>query len=247
MIRLPGVSFLALVLGLAPMAAGAREAVALAPRPGVTEQVYVSAAPAPRASLILFTGAHGGYRGKANNFVVRVADALVARGFTVALPELPSDQPGGMADAFRAGADHARDIAAVVALLRQRAAVPVWLVGTSRGTISAAAVAARLGPGQVAGLVLTSTVWPDAIRLVAFDRIAVPTLVVHNRDDGCPESPPSQAEAGLAALSKAPAKQLVWVAGGTLRGAPCQALSPHGYYGIEDRAVAPIAAWITAH
>jgi pimeloyl-ACP methyl ester carboxylesterase len=246
MTRFLGVPLLALVLGLAP-AAGAREALTLAPRPGVTETVYVSAAPAPRASLILFTGGSGGYQGMGNNFLVRVAESLVARGFTVALPELPSDQPRGMSGGFRAGAEHAQDIAAVVVLLRQRAAVPVWLVGTSRGTISAAAAAARLGPGQVGGLVLTSTVWPDVMRLVALDRVAVPTLLLHNRDDGCQESPPSAAEAGLAALAKAPAKQLAWVSGGASRSGPCQALSPHGYYGVEDRAVAAIADWIAAH
>ena len=126
---------LAILLGLVSLPAAARDAVTLAPRPGVTEIVYVSAAPAPRRSLILFTGGQGGYGRMSNNFVVRVAESFVSRGFTVAMPELPSDQPFGMSDGFRAGVDHAQDIAAIVALLRQRADVPVWLVGTSRGTI----------------------------------------------------------------------------------------------------------------
>lgn len=163
------------------------------------------------------------------------------------MPELPSDQPYGMSDAFRAGPDHVQDITAIVALLRQRADVPVWLVGTSRGTISAASVAARLGLAQVAGLVLTSTVWPDVLRLAPLDRIAVPTLLLHNRDDACRESPPGSTEAGLAALSHAPVRQVIMVSGGLSRSTPCEALSPHGYYGIEDRAVAPIVEWIMSH
>jgi alpha/beta superfamily hydrolase len=238
---------LAILLGLVSLPAAARDAVTLAPRPGVTEIVYVSAAPAPRRSLILFTGGQGGYGRMSNNFVVRVAESFVSRGFTVAMPELPSDQPFGMSDGFRAGVDHAQDIAAIVALLRQRADVPVWLVGTSRGTISAASVAVRLGPRQVAGLVLTSTVWPDVLRLVLLQQIAVPTLLLHNRDDACRESPPGSTEAGLAALSHAPVRQMIMVSGGVSRSAPCEALSPHGYYGVEDRAVAPIADWILSH
>jgi pimeloyl-ACP methyl ester carboxylesterase len=152
-----------------------------------------------------------------------------------------------MTDGFRASAEHATDIAAMIALLRQRAPVPVWLVGTSRGTISAASIAARLGSSRVAGLVLTSTVWADLSAVTPLDQVRVPTLVVHNRDDGCAESPFSLAANGVAALRGAPVKALIAVSGGISRSAPCQALSPHGYYGIEDQVVPPIVAWIEAH
>ena len=111
----------------------------------------------------------------------------------------------------------------------------MWLVGTSRGTITAASVAARLGPGQVTGLVLTSTIWPDVLRLVSLDRIAVPALLLHNRDDAYRESPFGSTETGLAALSHAPVRQIIVVASVMSRSSPCETLSPHGYYGIEDR------------
>ena len=64
---------------------------------------------------------------------------------------------------------------------------------------------------------------------------------------GC--SPFGSAAAGLGRLSAAPTKQLVVVSGGMLkpRSDPCEALSQHGYYGIEDQVVAAIAAWIKAH
>ena len=67
--------------------------------------------------------------------------------------------------------------------------VPVWLVGTSRGTVSAASVGVRLGPSRVAGVVLTSTVWAGSIAQVPLEQLRVPTLLVHNHDDGCRESP----------------------------------------------------------
>ena len=57
----------------------------------------------------------------------------------------------------------------------------------------------------------------------------------------------ASAAPGLDRLTAAPAKALIAVSGGTLRSAPCDALSPHGYYGIEGQVVPPIAAWIKAH
>jgi len=223
--------------------AGAQETINLPTRPGVTQSILFTAVAHPTANLILFPGGLGRISKVGNNFLIRVAPNFAALGFNVAIADAPSDQPNGMADGFRTSAAHAQDIIAVVAFLRQRAAVPVWLVGTSRGTISAASLGAQLGPSQVAGVVLTSTVWVH----VPLDQLRVPTLLLHNRDDGCQESPFDRAALGLTQLSAAPAKELIVVAGGRLRSAPCEALSQHGYYGIEDQVVPQIAAWIKAH
>ena len=74
-------------------------------------------------------------------------------------------------------------------------------------------------------------------------QIAVPTLIVHNRDDGCSLSPFTGAEAAVAQLTRA-GKGILAVSGGSLRGNPCDALSPHGYYQVEDKVVPSIIAWI---
>ena len=235
------------VLLVAGRTALAEETLNLTTRPGVTQPVYVTAVPHPAAILLLFPGGAGVVnRGRAN-FLVRSALQFAALGVTVAVVDAPSDQSSGLSDAFRMGAEHATDVSAVIAALRQHAAVPVWLVGTSRGTISAAALGARLGPAQIAGVVLTSTVWRSAIPRVPLEDIRVPVLVVHNRDDGCSQSPFDQAAPGLARLRAAPVKELIVVSGGTSHSAPCEALSPHGYLGIENEVVPPIVAWIKAH
>lgn len=225
----------------------ADETVAVPTRPGVTETIYVTAAPNPAAIVLLFPGGNGRIGSVRNNFLLRAVPRFVALGVTTVAVDTPSDQPAGQSDTFRMSAEQATDIAAVITLIRQRASVPVWLVGTSRGTISAASVAARLGPPRVAGAVLTSTVWRSAIPQVPLENIRVPVLVVHNRDDGCHESPFSEAQTGLARLRMAPAKEFIAVSGGTSRSKPCEALSPHGYYGIEDRVVPPIVTWIKTH
>jgi hypothetical protein len=82
---------------------------------------------------------------------------------------------------------------------------------------------------------------------VALDQIKLPVLVVHNRADGCRESPFSDTEAMMGRMRQATMKELVAVSGGTLRSGPCDALSPHGYYGVEDQVVRTIISWIKAH
>ena len=236
-----------LLLAAIGAAARAEETINLPTRPGVTQPILFTGVAHPAASVILFPGGFGLLRAVRNNFLIRAAPNFAALDLNVAIADAPSDQPNGMVDGFRMGEAHAADIAAVIAFLRQRAAVPVWLVGTSRGTISAASIGVRLGPPRIAGVVLTSTVWAVSIPQVPLEQLRVPTLVVHNRDDGCRESPFDQAALGVKRLSAAPATGFIVVSGGKLRSGPCEALSPHGYYGIEDQVVPAIAAWIKAH
>lgn len=237
---------IALCLGFAP-AAWTQETINLPTRPGVTQPVYLTVAHNPVASAILFPGAAGVVSMERNNFLIRVAGDFAAAGVTVAVADAPSDQAAGMNTGFRSGAAQATDTAAIVTFLQRRAPVPVWLIGTSRGSISAANAAVRLGSPLIAGVVLTSSVWAGGMSAVPFGTLRVPTLIVHNRNDSCDESPFAQAEPAFAALAAAPAKQLIVVAGGSLRGRPCGAMSPHGYLGIEGQVVPPIVAWMKTH
>ncbi|HEX3632855.1 MAG TPA: alpha/beta hydrolase, partial [Casimicrobiaceae bacterium] len=145
------------------------------------------------------------------------------------------------------GQDHATDIRALIRDLKQRfPGAKVFLLGTSRGTISAAALGASLGD-LVQGVVLTSTL-TNADRtgtgLSAFDfgSIKVPVLLVHHRDDGCRSSPYSGAER---LAKKFP---LVSVSGGDPpQSDPCEAMSPHGYLGREAPTTQAIRNWILGH
>jgi pimeloyl-ACP methyl ester carboxylesterase len=217
--------------------------VELQPRPGVTERIEFAAAPYPTASVVLFVGGDGVVAHVPSNFLLRVRSRFVEQGVSVAVFDAPSDQSSAMSTAYRTGPSQAQDVAAVVQFLKSKADVPVWLIGTSRGSISAANAAARL-PQQVSGVVLTSSVWAGTTS--ALGEIAMPTLIVHNRDDGCSASSFAGAEPALAQLTRAPAKELLAVSGGSLRGNPCDAISPHGYYQIEDKVVPPVIAWIKA-
>jgi hypothetical protein len=159
----------ALVLAAALLGAGsgalADEVRTIPSRPGVTQSfLLVRPAAAPRAVVVLFAGGHGVVNvrarrlGLAGNFLVRNRARFAGHGLLVAVFDTPSDRADGR-DGFRTTAAHAADVRAVIEALRAEAAAPVWLVGTSMGTVSAASAAARLaGAGGPDGLVLTSTV-----------------------------------------------------------------------------------------
>ena len=225
--------------------AAAEDRISLPSRPNITVTILYQAAAAPVASAVLFAGGNGVIDTLPGNFLMRVRGTFAAQGISVAAIDKPSDRAN--ADRlYRASADAATDLAVVIAFLKQKAAVPVWLIGTSNGSISAANGAARLGAAQVSGLVLTSSVWQGGMQNVPLASIAVPTLVIHNRDDSCRLSPPGAAEPAEASIG-APVKELVLVSGGSLQGDPCEARSPHGYYGIENQVVPVMIQWIKAH
>ena len=104
---------------------------------------------------------------------------------------------------FRMSKAHADDIDAVAAYLKKQAAVPVWVVGTSMGTFSAAGGA--IGAKGVDGLVLTSTItrskpdWkiagshPNGVASMALQEVTVPTLIMSHRKDGCAITPAADA------------------------------------------------------
>ncbi len=238
------------LLLLLPFGAWAQDRLDVPVRPGVTEPVYLTPATKPVGTVVLFPGGSGVVGAVRNNFLLRVAPRFAEAGFNVAVVDTPSDVPGGMGWQFRASAEHGRDVAAIVAAVKARFPAPLWLIGTSRGSVSAGNGAVVVGPGPgpgpgaVAGVVLTSSVWMRGMPLVAAERIKVPVMIVHNRDDGCSESPFDGVEPFRARLTAAPSVKFVPVSGGSSRSEPCQAMSPHGYLGIEDQAVGPIVAWM---
>jgi hypothetical protein len=229
-------------------------------RPGVTQRVLVLSPPEPKAAVILFTGGHGGLQiGSGGsiawgekNFLVRSRRLFAEAGLLVAVVDAPSDrQAAPFLGGFRQRPEHAEDVKRVIARLRQMADVPVWLVGTSRGTQSAASVATRLtGPEGPNGVVLTSTIVSDdrgrPVPAMPLDRIQVPVLLVHHELDACRHCAFSEVPGLLQKLSSAPRSQLITFKGGVNRGDPCEPMAYHGYNGLEREVVRAISQWILA-
>jgi hypothetical protein len=225
-------------------------------RPGVTQPfLLVEPDGAPVASVILFTGGDGvlGFKGagpfpRGGNFVVRNRKAFAAHGLLVAVIEVPSDHAAGYGR-FRMTDGHARDVAAVIAALRQQAPVPVWLVGTSRGTVSVVNAAARLETGGPDGVVISSSITrpsrqTETVFDAGLDEVRVPILVVHHEYDACFVTPGADARP-LFGRVRAARKELRLFQGGAGGGeGACGPFAAHGYFGIDDDVVTAIADWI---
>jgi pimeloyl-ACP methyl ester carboxylesterase len=231
---------------------------------GITQSFILIASPHAKAAVILFAGGDGflgltsasSMKSKKNNFLVRTRERFAADGFTVAVVDAPADREK-MTAIFRMSGAHAGDIGAVVAYLKKQANIPVWLVGTSMGTFSAADGAIA---GHAVGLGLTSTIthsppqWkiagshPNGVASMELSRVTVPTLIVSHRHDSCGSSPAAGAPKLKNGLSHATPVDVVLIDGGKPpKSEPCQALSRHGYFGVEDKAVGAIAAFIKAN
>lgn len=227
-------------------------------RPDVTQRLLVLTPSSPKASVVLLAGGHGGVQIYPNgsmklggNFLVRSRQMFADQAFTVAVLDAPSDrQRPPFLRGFRQRPEHAADIKAVIAWLRQQAKVPVWLVGTSRGTQSAAYAATQLdaadGPD---GLVLTSTILRDdkepPVQAMPLETLRIPVLVVHHEMDGCEFCPFTEIPALMGKLHDTPRSQLLTFTGGNDTGDACEAFAHHGFNGLEREVVQKIAAWIT--
>ena len=239
--------------------AWAQELVTLETRPGVRLSFFVAGMGErkPEAVALLLAGGGGNInlrredgqvRFQQGNFLPRSRREFARNGVLPVIVDNPSDQRAGegMSDGFRAGAAHATDIRAVAAEMKRRhPGLPVFVVGTSRSTVSAAHLAVAL-EADLAGAVLTSSLFFGDIRgrvpaLSGFgwSNVKVPLLLVHHTDDACGATPFFEA-ARLARRFP-----LVRVSGGKPpQSGPCDPLGAHGFFGKEAETVDAIAAWM---
>jgi hypothetical protein len=188
----------------------------------------------PRIALVLLAGGTGHLdldgkgcpRALTGNSLVRSLPLFHEAGFTTALVDAPSNHFGGDGlGGFRIAVKHAEDIGKVIADLRTRTKGAVWIIGTSRGAISAVNAASRLsGASAPDGLVLTSALmsgfhggrraWTaHSVFDQPLEAIKVPVLVVGHEHDQCPRSP-ARMMPDITARTSGAREQVVTVTGG---------------------------------
>jgi predicted alpha/beta-hydrolase family hydrolase len=223
-------------------------------RPDITTTLFWEPHEGAKTTVFLFPGGGGGFgkvedgRPTSRNFLVRTVPEFLANGFNVAIFGKPSDTdkldyPDRISEA------HIADIRAALDFVKKQNAAPIWLIGTSRGTISATAAAINIHDPGIAGLVLTSSVVSDrkvgAVPTQDLAAIKMPVLVMHHTNDACNVCSPSGVPAIMSGLKNAPVKKEIMVSGGgNPTGNPCEALHWHGFIGMEKEAVDTISEWI---
>lgn len=264
---------LALMLFASPLAAQTRcgEVVTIDPPAGGKFALSVAVPETkPSAVLILLPGGNGLSALDANgcakelrgNSLIRSIPEFNKGGVATALADAPEDWRGrdGLAG-FRVEPAHAQALGVAVVEMRKRFAVPVWLVGTSRGAISAANAASRLnGDAKPDGVVLTSPVSAGArgnlpwvahdVFLFPLERIAMPLLVLGHAKDTCVRSPPANVPRIADKATASPRKQAAIMEGGPGSNlkpgdlAACEGRQPHGFVDQEADMAAGILRFV---
>ena len=221
---------------------------------GETIRLVVQGPSDSKAVVVLFAGGHGvlkidenGYiRKLGGNFLIRSSYFFRGKGMVTVVIDAPSDRTSNMFR-FRSTKDHARDVAAVIAYLRLEFGLPVWLVGTSRGTESVANAATRLkGPDGPDGIVLTASMLTNnrnGVNLLSMDLadITLPVIIAHHKRDRCDMTPPHRVAALVEKFESAKVIDVLWYDGGSPRGKVCQARHYHGFIDQEKRVIEDIA------
>ena len=260
---------------VAPLADGCGEVVTIETHDRTTTRYTLARAqraPAQdaRIALVLLVGGGGNLnlddkgcpRSLSGNVLMRMLPLFHGAGFVTALVDAPSDFPGGDGLAgFRIAPQHADDLGKVIIDVRTRTNGSVWLVGHSRGTISAANAAARLsGPTAPDGLVLMSAMMSGDARArkalaaqtvfdLQLEAIKLPVLVVGHAADNCVRSP-AGLMGNITARTQGVREQVATVTGGPINPgrAPslsaCEVHEPHDYVDQEAEIAAGIVRFI---
>ena len=225
-------------------------------REGVSVPVYALWKAQASASVVLFSGGAGGYGNIAGdgwpaggNFLIRTGRHWATYPFNIIMIGRPSDGIDLASGSVRTGDLHNADNVAIFNYIKEKSAAPLWLVGTSMGTISAAAAAifdqSRLVDGVVLSSSITAYKVPGAVPRQELDKIRVPTLILHHQNDACWACQAHETKHIATGLKNAPIKKTLIVSGGSgASGNPCEPLHHHGFIGMQNEAVDLIARWI---
>ena len=118
----------------------------VATREGVSVPIYTYWHAAAVATVVLFSGGAGGYGQigadgwpTSGNFLIRTGKHWASYPFNIVMVGRPSDGIDLSLGAVRIGKLHAADNTAIFKAIKGKSPAPIWVVGTSMGTISAAA------------------------------------------------------------------------------------------------------------
>lgn len=216
--------------------------------------LYLAPSGALRGVIVMFPGGADeldirpdGMIRHGDNFLVRTRDEWLARGY--AIVEVDAIDHQSMRGE-RSTPDYARVTQTILEFAARQSGAPVWVMGTSQGSIAAVNAAAHATEAShLTGMILTESVSVlGGSHETVFDsqpgHVRVRSLVVANEDDRCRVAPPSMADSIARSLEHAPV-DVLRVRGGTQQTSDaCGSLSPHGYFGIEDTVIDAIVKWM---
>lgn len=187
----------------------------------------------------------GSYQLK-GNFLVRSRRHWLDRETVVLSVDAPSDEWHSFTGRFRTGPRYAEDVRGLAQEIEKAwGRLPLAIVGTSEGSVSAYHAARALGRDDVK-VIFTASLFESSsnspgLASLDFDEYKLPMLWVHHESDPCRYTPYWQAKRH-AEKTRSP---LITVRSSNAgRGDPCQAFSPHGFVGVERETVQAMKRWV---
>lgn len=237
----------------------ANETITVSGRDDATQSGLLIEAENAKAVVLLFAGGggfiklndNGTFRKLKGNFLIRSREHFLANNMHVVIMDSPSDYQNrqGMRYGFRSTDEHVKDISAMVAEMKQRYQLPVWLIGTSRGTESVANAMVEMNKG-IDGAVLTACISElndKGSSVLEFDleKVTIPVMIASHSNDECWVTPPDGADdIGKALKASSRVKVQMFNGGDDPVTDACKGKSAHGFYGIEKEVVNAIARFI---
>lgn len=250
---------------LCPGTAHGDDVVTLDTRPGITQSFLLLEPKGTAKGVVIMLPGHEGEvefrktpedgyevenRGGGLTAHRAMREMLRNRGFAVAVIAPPSDRTL-LAPWFRKSTEHFEDMRKVIGYLQNRYGSKPFLQGHCLASLSAASVAARLKSDDISGLILSSTRSTGRDGSVTdFEggTVNVPVLLVHHRDDSCPQSPYENIERVKAFYQNSASKvNVITVTGGESRMKTKQQSCQdgfHGFKGVEKDTAQAIASWL---
>ncbi len=203
-----------------------------------------------KRAIVLMPGSPGIMKiqsfGMKGNFLIRSRKFWLDRETVVFSVDAPTDEWSSFTTRFRAGDRYAEDLRGLVQEIEKTfGKLPLILVGTSEGSVSAYYAARALGPDNVK-VIFSSSLFDTpgnfhGLASLDFDDFKTPMLWVHHADDPCRWTAYWQARRH-AGKTRSP---LITVRSSNPgRGHPCQAFSQHGFVGVEEETVRAMKQWV---
>lgn len=183
------------------------------------------------------------------NLLVRSRQFFQNNGFnTFILFRARSVTASAMSTTYRADGRHLNEINSLINHIAKLSTRPIWIIGTSMGSISATQAALGIFNKNFRGIVLTSSVTrqaPGNLSSIDLNQIDKPLLIIHHKQDACFACVPSEALAAFKSIKNSNTREFLMLdGGGPPKGDPCQNQHWHGFIGMEEEVIGRISAWI---
>ena len=208
-----------------------------------------------KVNLVVLPGGSAGF-GKlvdgapsSKNSLVRMQPLFAQAGAsTFAMFRPKGMAPDDMSYEYRLTDEHMEELRALIRHIRSKSEAPVWLIGTSRGTVSATRAALAM-PKEIAGIVLTAAVVRKTVGNVSaqpIEQINKPVLMVHHIWDRCPVCPHDEAKALIQRFTGASRAAFISIESGSdPQEGVCGPLHWPGFPGAEQEVVELVMKWVT--